>query len=85
MSKKKCSYYPCHNMLDLDCKWCFCPIYACYNDKLGDYVYDNGEIVKGKDGKPLWDCSDCTLFHDKKNADRLQKLIGLKGVKNGSH
>lgn len=75
MKNKKCKYYPCHNMIDQDCKYCFCPLYPCLDDKLGDYVYINGTIQLGKDGKQLWDCSSCTLLHTLKNTVKLVKLI----------
>ncbi len=55
-SNKKCEYYPCHPLPpgeDLNCLFCFCPLYS-RSDCGGDFtILDNG----------IKDCSECTLVH----------------------
>ena len=58
-SKKKCKYYPCHDMDHIDCTFCNCPIYPCNNEQLG------GKWIEHQTLKELvWDCSKCTIIHD---------------------
>ena len=50
---KKCEYFPCKKVENLNCLFCFCPLY--YNkDCGGNYkILDNG-----------WkDCSSCLILH----------------------
>lgn len=48
----ECEYYPCHDLSDINCLFCFCPLYT--YDCGGDYVITE----KGKR-----DCSHCILPH----------------------
>jgi len=65
-SNTKCKYYPCHPIKDMNCLFCFCPLYP-YADCGGNLTMLNG--VK--------DCSNCTLPHEsggwEKIIDRLTK------------
>lgn len=54
---KDCEYYPCHGMEELNCLFCFCPLYS-MPDCGGNYT-----IISGKDGQPIKDCSNCCLPH----------------------
>jgi len=64
-----CKYFPCHKHLE-DCSFCFCPFYPCYRSDTGGL-----EKISSRTGKPVWDCSDCVLNHDRKNAEKI--LEGL--------
>ena len=59
-SNKDCKYYPCHFVEDEDmnCMFCFCPLYPL--DNCG------GNYTVGKCGK---DCSQCTLPHNETGYD----------------
>jgi precorrin-3B C17-methyltransferase len=59
-----CKYFPCHKNLE-DCTFCYCPFYACQNTKRGKFIE--------KDGKTIWDCSNCEWIHKKKTVDKLFK------------
>lgn len=59
MIKKECKYYPCHEKLE-DCTYCYCPVFPCYDTKLGR------EIIHDTLREPCWDCSPCDLFHQAK-------------------
>jgi len=50
-TNKECEYYPCHNLENINCLFCFCPLY--YIDNCGgNYtVLDNG----------LKNCSKCKI------------------------
>jgi len=63
-----CKYYPCHYE-GQDCTFCYCPLYPCKDETLGKWV--KGEV---------WDCSDCTIMHDK----NLVKMLKI-GIFNEVH
>jgi Zn-finger protein len=63
---KACPHYPCHKIEDMECEFCYCPIYPCYNDDLGEYI-------SRLDGSLVWDCSECTIMHTKKFVDAFQR------------
>ncbi len=59
---KECKYYPCHDMDDQSCLFCFCPLY--YYKDCGGYCgkfniphYNPNGLIKNKD------CSTCSLPH----------------------
>ena len=73
-----CEFYPCHDMPaeELNCLFCFCPLYALGPDCGGNfrYVGEHGDIK---------DCSACTVPHRRENYDwlmqqfsRIQRLAG---------
>jgi Zn-finger protein len=66
---KDCEFYPCHDTVDINCLFCFCPLYA-FVDCGGDYtILDNG--VK--------DCSKCLLPHTTNGYDYIvERLKGNK-------
>jgi Zn-finger protein len=59
-----CNYYPCHKELE-SCLFCYCPIYPCFINKT------KGKLLDGKN----WDCSECTIIHNKKLVEKIQKYI----------
>lgn len=61
-----CEFYPCHDMPpeDLNCLFCFCPLYALGPACGGAYRY----VGEHRDIK---DCSACTLPHRRENYDYL--------------
>ena len=54
---KDCQFYPCHDIEEgeqLNCLFCYCPLYALGKDCGGNFKYLDGGIK---------DCSDCKLPH----------------------
>ncbi|MBQ8055656.1 MAG: cysteine-rich small domain-containing protein [Paludibacteraceae bacterium] len=76
-SHKDCEFYPCHKISEdeeLNCLFCYCPLYALGDKCGGNYVYlENG----------IKDCSNCKLPHIKdkgydyvmKKWENVQELI----------
>lgn len=64
-TNKECEYYPCHNLENINCLFCFCPLY--YIDNCGgNYtVLDNG----------LKNCSKCKIPHSENGYDYIIKKI----------
>lgn len=76
-SNKSCEYYPCHKMPkvslcsepdDMNCLFCFCPLY--WDDDCGGSYKIIGNGVK--------DCSNCLLPHSKTGYDYIYKKIMKK-------
>ena len=68
MLKKNCAFFPCHKGIE-DCKYCYCPIYPCGYEEFGKFIVSH-------EGKKVWDCSDCIVFHKKKITDLMHGLNG---------
>jgi len=66
MKKTTCEYYPCHKKLD-DCLFCYCPIFPCKINALGEWIK--------KDKKKIWDCSNCELIHNKDVIKEIKSKI----------
>ena len=67
-ANKDCKYYPCHDMdEDINCLFCYCPLY--HTDCPGDYTYI------GKDGRRIKNCTDCTFCHKASNYPEVIRLI----------
>lgn len=65
---RQCEYYPCHKGIkELNCLFCFCPLYN--TDCPGNYSY------KEKDGKLIKSCIDCCFPHIPDNYDRLMEYL----------
>ena len=63
---KECQYYPCHNLKEINCLFCFCPLYNL--DCKGQF-----KITE----KGTKDCSDCIWIHKRENYDLvIEKLKG---------
>lgn len=67
-SNTDCEYYPCHNIENQNCLFCYCPLYF-FDDCGGDFTYTNG----------YKDCSYCIKNHDEKSfeyvLERLKKKL----------
>lgn len=63
-----CEFYPCHDMPaeDLNCLFCFCPLYRLGEDCGGNFTY-----IYGADGTRIKDCSACTVPHRRENYDYI--------------
>lgn len=61
---RECEFYPCHDTDEINCLFCFCPLYP-KEDCGGEPKY----IEKEKDGRKvkIRDCSDCVFPHKKEN------------------
>lgn len=61
-----CPYYPCHHRDDQRCDFCYCPLYPCGDETLGEWV------VSSTAGA-VWNCSACMLLHEPAVADHLRR------------
>lgn len=59
---KDCEFFPCHKSEELNCLFCFCPLYDM--DCGGNF-----EMIDGENGKKIKDCSNCSLPHSKEGYD----------------
>ena len=57
----ECEYYPCHDCENINCLFCFCPLYN-FKDCGGDYTYTDRDIK---------DCSKCNLPHSENGYDYI--------------
>ena len=55
-SRNTCEYYPCHSA-GQDCTFCFCPFYACEDERTG------GKWIESSSGGMVWSCQECRLIH----------------------
>ena len=69
-SNKECKYYPCHKSDDdINCLFCFCPLYS-----MGDKCGGNFKILSNG----IKDCSECTKTHKRDGYDYvMEKLKGM--------
>lgn len=65
-SAQGCPYYPCHHRNDQRCDFCYCPLYPCGDESLGE------EVASSTAGS-VWNCSSCTLLHEPAVADHLRR------------
>ena len=65
---RECEYYPCHSMKpeEMNCLFCFCPLYCLGRDCGGNYRYTDGGMK---------DCSECILPHRKENYEYLMEQL----------
>lgn len=68
---RDCEYYPCHDTENLNCMFCFCPLYTM--DCGGNF-----KMIEGKDGVPVKDCSDCLIPHSKNGYDYIMEKLQHK-------
>ena len=61
---KDCEYYPCHNMNNINCLFCYCPLYS---------RHDCGKWING-----IKDCSQCKIPHIPENYDYIIKKLTEK-------
>ena len=75
-SNKKCKFFPCHNKeffdkpdkpVELNCLFCFCPLYAMGDKCGGTFKYSE---------KGVKDCMNCHFPHKPEHYDLvIEKLI----------
>lgn len=65
-TNKSCEFYPCHDIEDINCLFCYCPLYSIKNCGGG---YDKEKGFK--------DCSGCTFPHKIENYDKVIYLLKL--------
>jgi threonine-phosphate decarboxylase len=63
-----CGYYPCH-FLGQDCTFCFCPFYACNDERTG------GKWIDSATGGKVWSCEHCTLLHQPQVAEKILDVL----------
>ena len=68
---KECEYFPCHKTENLNCLFCFCPLYFTFECGGKWKVLKNG----------YKDCSECTLPHEEYGYDWILSKLE-KGKKN---
>ena len=71
---RDCEYYPCHDMEQINCMFCFCPLYL-MKDCGGAYL-----MIKDKNGGMIKDCSQCTLVHGKDGYKHVIRKITKSGM-----
>lgn len=64
---RSCKYYPCHKAENLNCLFCYCPLYSLENCP-GTYT-----MIRSGD-KTIKSCMDCTFPH---KAENYETIIGL--------
>jgi len=67
-----CEYYPCH-FPGQDCTFCFCPFYACEDERTG------GKWIESSTGGQVWSCEHCTLLHRPKVARKVLDALMADG------
>ncbi len=71
-TNRQCKYYPCHkNIEDINCLFCFCPLYfqsVCPGNP--EFVTKGDRVIKS--------CMYCTFPHKVENYDRLMKILSAK-------
>lgn len=66
---RECEFYPCHGIENINCLFCFCPLYN-IEDCGG-----NAECIKDSMGREIKDCSNCVFPHIKENYDHVIKKL----------
>ena len=67
-ANKQCRYYPCHeNDEDINCLFCYCPLY--HMDCPGNY-----EMTEAG-GKTIKNCKDCVYPHMADNYPEIIKRL----------
>jgi len=63
--KNKCKFYPCHDLKEINCLFCYCPLF--------NFKNCGGTHIILKDGTK--DCSKCTYPHIRKNYNKIIKRL----------
>ena len=63
-SHKECEAYPCHGLEEINCLFCYCPLYE---------MDCPGTPKLLKNGKR--DCSECDYPHKKENAEEIVEIL----------
>ncbi|MBC7085874.1 MAG: aminotransferase class I/II-fold pyridoxal phosphate-dependent enzyme [Methanomethylovorans sp.] len=67
-SRGTCQYYPCH-FKGQDCTFCFCPFYACEDERTG------GKWIVASSGNKVWSCENCTYIHQPKLSRQILDIL----------
>jgi len=79
-----CDHYPCHDLEEMNCFFCYCPFYSfCSNLKEDDLRWIKEEVGLGgywldrsdHDLPPVFACEKCTLLHQKEVVDYVRKKM----------
>ena len=71
---KECEFYPCHDAEELNCLFCFCPLYDM--DCGGNF-----KMIESKDRKMIKDCSECIVPHSENGYDYVIKRLSERDTK----
>ncbi|MGB3908031.1 MAG: aminotransferase class I/II-fold pyridoxal phosphate-dependent enzyme [Methanomethylovorans sp.] len=71
-SRGTCQYYPCH-FWGQDCTFCFCPFYACEDERTG------GKWIIGSSGNKVWSCENCTYIHQSRLSRQILDILMEEG------
>ncbi|MDD6915195.1 MAG: cysteine-rich small domain-containing protein [Eubacteriales bacterium] len=63
---RDCEFYPCHNLSEINCLFCFCPLYS-KEDCGGEPEYILKECGANRKTVKIRDCSSCVFPHKKEN------------------
>lgn len=66
---RSCEFYPCHKAEEINCLFCFCPLY--YRTK---NLYDCGGNFKIL-SNGVKDCRDCNFIHTPEGYDNIIKKL----------
>ncbi len=70
-ANRDCEFYPCHSAdFDINCLFCYCPLYNLDCPGTFEMVERRGRIVKS--------CKGCTFPHDPANYDAVIALLKEK-------
>ncbi len=67
-SRGTCQYYPCH-FNGQDCTFCFCPFYACEDERTG------GKWIVASSGNKVWSCENCTYVHQSRLSRQILDIL----------
>ena len=74
---RECEFYPCHDLKEINCLFCYCPFLCADCSDFG-----NPEYFINSEGVEVKDCSNCIYPHKRENYDeivlRLRKLYSTK-------
>lgn len=71
-SRGTCQYYPCH-FEGQDCTFCFCPFYACEDERTG------GKWIVASSGNKVWSCENCSYIHQPRLARQILDILMEEG------
>jgi threonine-phosphate decarboxylase len=76
-SRGTCQYYPCH-FEGQDCTFCFCPFYACEDERTG------GKWIVASSGNKVWSCENCTYIHQSRLSRQILDMLMEDGDTEGN-
>lgn len=64
---RECKYYPCHKTDEINCLFCYCPLYSM------EHCPGLNHFIE-KDGRKVKVCTDCEFPH---KAENYETIIGI--------